>query len=71
MTDDEIKKFEKFLDEFEDKLKRYKCGKKDLPIQLHKDLWNRAIEKAASVADTSITGDYCDSVGNNIRKLKV
>ena len=41
-----------------------KCGQTDLLSQLHKDIWNRAIEKAASIP-------YNDAIANEIRKLKL
>ena len=41
------------------------CGQIDLPSQLHKDIWNRAIEKAASVCL------YSELDATEIRKLKI
>ena len=32
-----------------------KCGQTDLPSQLHKEIWNRAIEKAAEQAQDLVT----------------
>ena len=43
-----------------------KCGQTDPPSQLHKDIWNRAIEKAAKIADD---GDEYTAI--QIRKLKL
>ena len=44
----------------------YALALADLPSQLHKDIWNRAIEKAALIADD---GDEYSAA--QIRKLKV
>ena len=41
-----------------------KCGQTDLPSQLHKEIWNRAIERAASEVVSL-------NEAKRIRKLKV
>ena len=46
-----------------------KCGQTDLPSQLHKEIWNRAIEKAAELSETKNAPQFW--ITDEIRKLKV
>ena len=65
MTDDNLDDTQPYtstLAKFEEAVRR-ECGQIDLPSQLHKEIWNRAIEKAASIAEINSAAD--------IRKLKV
>ena len=62
MTDDNGDDVQKYKITFCDK-----CGHTDLSNQLHKDIWNRAIEKAAKIAERIAA----IIVADEIRKLKL